>query len=135
VRYRDNQKISARRVGDYLPGMYGTGWTAAVGSVAVGVGPVAVLKDDARAVGSPSIYVKPRGARNEQQLAGLVETIDGEQGVLYRIYTTDPRAPVACADVVLPKSGAFNASAGRLFYRDGGAWKQATYLPRFVPKG
>ncbi len=132
MRYPDGSKVTAHKTFDYLPGMYGGGWEAAVGQSRVGIGPVTVLKDDAQPLLQPTVYVQRAAQSVAERYEGMVSTYEGEKGVLYRVYTVSAHAPIACLDVSLPKFGQFKSTGGRLFYREADIWKQADFAPSLI---
>lgn len=129
-RYSDNAVVSEHGTADYLPGMYGPAWGGVVGATKVGFSPVKVLRDDAQAVGTPQVLLQrnTKGAPSSR-FRGVVNTYEGQKGVLYRVFLPESSAPFVCFDVVLPKSAPFHSPAGWLYYPGRNGWKQASFTP------
>ena len=114
------------RIRDYVPGLAKSALYAKVNNHTVGLAPVAVLKNSYEATSSPNIKLNtPEGVKNYQT---VVNTYEGKDSFLYRIFTVNKLAPVDCIDLVYPKEGGGKAAAGALFYQSNG-----TYVADFQP--
>jgi hypothetical protein len=58
----------------------------------------------------------------------VANTYEGEKEVLYRVFISEPKAPVACMDVVFSKGNA-TAERGALFYPVGEQSYTVAYAP------
>jgi outer membrane protein OmpA-like peptidoglycan-associated protein len=122
--------LSTVQTNDYLPGMNGRPWGGVLnGNVAL-VGPVSILREDARVVQQPFMQFianyKAATKKETEKFQAVANTYEGEDKILYRVFAAEPGlAPVACMDIVFDKrTGA--ASAGELFYsRQGQAYVTA----------
>lgn len=140
IRYSNDQTVGAHSsitgetiqnylVGDYLPGMYGTGWGGPVGMSTVGVSPVAILKDSVRPVVNPTIYIQAPSKKSPESFRSIVNTYEGDKGILLRIYIQENGAPISCLDVALPKEGGAKSRTGWVFYRTANLWMQSNFQP------
>jgi outer membrane protein OmpA-like peptidoglycan-associated protein len=124
--------VDAHATREFLPGMNGRAWAGLVNGNLVTLSPVSVLRDDARVVRNPKVFVTPAYSDGGRKViandAVVANTYEGESNVLYRVFVMNPRAPMKCMDVVMPKAGA-SAAGGELYYARG----DATYVADFKP--
>ncbi|MBO9496419.1 OmpA family protein [Thalassotalea sp. G20_0] len=114
------------KIRDYVPGLAKSALYAKINNHTVGLSPVAVLKNSYEATSNPNISLKtPDGLEKYQT---VVNTYEGKDSFLYRIFTVNKAAPVGCIDLVYPKDGGGKATAGALFYQADG-----TYVAEFQP--
>lgn len=128
----DGKPLQSHATRDYLPGMYGGGWGGPVGNATLGIAPVAILRDDAVPTGNPKVYLQAVHENAPSEFSAIVNTYEGENGVMLRVYLQGTGRPITCFDIALPKSGEFRSPAGYVFYQDassGPAWLQADYRP------
>lgn len=125
--------LSTIATNDYLPGMNGRPWGGVLnGNVAL-VGPVSILREDAKVVQQPFMQFianyKAATKKETEKFQAVANTYEGEDKVLYRVFAVQPgSAPAACMDIVFDKrTGA--ASAGELFYPKQGQ----AYVTAFQP--
>ncbi|MDP0977804.1 OmpA family protein, partial [Klebsiella pneumoniae] len=72
----------------------------------VTLSPVSILRDGASVDRQPFIEVVKGydpGNRKSIKSKAVANTYEGEDLVLYRVFTQDPKAPVSCIDVVFSK--------------------------------
>ncbi|MGH0038479.1 MAG: OmpA family protein [Myxococcota bacterium] len=118
---------------EFLPGLYETAWVARVGDHLVTLSPVGVLRKGARTTTVPKLKIYRRYSGPDQPPDfdddSIVQTYEGENGILYRIYPAHRGAPVECIDLVLPKRKPFVARAGRIYYGHGMRIHQVEFQP------
>lgn len=111
---------------DYIPGLGKSSLYAKVNDHTVGLASVAVLRNSYEPTSSPDLSLNtPDGLK---KYPTLVNTYEGKDSFLYRIFTVSKTAPVGCIDLVYPKQGGRKATAGALFYQADG-----TYVAQFQP--
>lgn len=117
---------------DYLPGYNNRVWANTVNGNLVTISPVSILRDGAEVGKQPFIQVvKGYGDGNRKPLPkmnAVANTYEGEKEVLYRVFISEPKAPVACMDVVFSKGNA-TAERGALFYPVGEQSYTVAYAP------
>lgn len=133
-RLTDNTEL-AYSTTDYIPAMNESVWLEDVNGHLVSISPVAVLKDGLKAADNPTIKLYKSGYKETQQnkpnftINTTVDLYDGENSFLMRIFSLDQTTPFDCIDVILPKSGETQATAGSIYYRSNNTNLQANYLP------
>jgi len=132
-RLSDGAKLADHDTSEFFHGMYGAGWGGVIGSMKVGFGPVAVLRQDATLVGNPTVFFQ-RSAKGSKAstFKGVANSYEGGKGVLYRVYLVSKSAPAKCFDVVLPKLGDFKSYSGWLYYVRQSDTYQATFHPALI---
>lgn len=123
----------------YVRGMNKSVWVSKVNNHMVALSPVAVLEDGLIPSADPRIKVYKNfsggsGVTADYQQAAKVNVYDGDNALLYRVFSSDKSAPVQCIDVILPKSGTPVAKAGELFYLQGKNEMVAEYRPQHYNK-
>lgn len=117
---------------DYLPGYNNRVWANTVNGNLVTISPVSILREGAEVGKQPFIQVvKGYGDGNRKPLPkmnAVANTYEGEKEVLYRVFISEPKAPVACMDVVFSKGNA-TAERGALFYPVGEQSYTVAYAP------
>lgn len=116
---------------DYLPGYNNRVWANVVNGHLVTLSPVSILRDSASVGRQPFIEVVKgydQGNRKSIKSKAVANTYEGEDQVLYRVFSQDPNAPVSCIDVVFSKNNS-EATDGALFYPQ----SSEAYTVRFVP--
>lgn len=125
--------VDTRATTDYLPGYNNRVWAEQVNGHLVTISPVSILRDSAAVDRQPFIQVVQnydKGNRKALTKADAVaNTYEGQDRVLYRVFITNPKAPLSCIDVVFSK-GNSQATDGLLFYPKSSG---ETYSARFVP--
>ncbi|KAF1021046.1 MAG: putative lipoprotein YiaD [Pseudomonas sp.] len=125
------QVLDTRTTTDYLPGYNNRVWANLVNGHLVTLSPVSILRDGANVDRQPFIEVVKgydQGNRKSIKSNAVANTYEGEDLVLYRVFTQDSKAPVSCIDVVFSKKNA-EATDGALFYPH----SREAYTARFVP--
>ncbi|MBD3822139.1 MAG: OmpA family protein [Thiotrichales bacterium] len=122
---------------DYLPGLNQTVWMGDVGKHKIALLGVAVPRDAANAITPPKVNfyatknlqksTKPKYATTTE-----VNAYHGKDGVLYRVFFTDAKAPVQCMDIVMPNQQPFSAKTGYLIYPDQNTQFVATFKPKKI---
>ncbi len=116
---------------EYLPGYNNRVWANLVNGHLVTLSPVSILRDGASVDRQPFIEVVKgydQGNRKSIKSKAVANTYEGEDLVLYRVFTQDPKAPVSCIDVVFSKKNS-EATDGALFY----SRPREAFTTRFVP--
>lgn len=117
---------------DYLPGYNNRVWANTVNGNLVTISPVSILREGAEVGKQPFIQVvKGYDDGNRKPLPkmnAVANTYEGEKEVLYRVFISEPKAPVACMDVVFSKGNA-TAERGALFYPVGEQSYTVAYAP------
>lgn len=117
---------------DYLPGYNNRVWANTVNGNLVTISPVSILREGAEVGKQPFIQVvKGYGDGNRKPLPkmnAVANTYEGEKEVLYRVFISEPKASVACMDVVFSKGNA-TAERGALFYPVGEQSYTVAYAP------
>lgn len=122
---------------DYAPGLYQTSWVGVVNGNYLGVAPVAVLRGSFQSASAPNLYVYANttspgaNAKPTLKLPMQVNVYPGENGILYRMYSTG-NTKVVCTDLVLPNTKPFAAKAGKLYYKQANGIYQATFEPAIL---
>lgn len=117
---------------EYLAGFNNRVWADRVNGNLLTITPVSILKEDAAVDRQPILEVvkdyDDGNRKSMKAIQGVANTYEGETQILYRVFTTDPKAPVSCLDVVFEKNAA-QASKGQVFYPRG----SSAYVAKFVP--
>lgn len=125
------QALDTRTTTEYLPGYNNRVWANLVNGHLVTLSPVSILRDGASVDRQPFIEVVKgyeQGNRQSIKSKAVANTYEGEELVLYRVFTQDPKAPVSCIDVVFSKKNS-EATDGALFYPR----SREAFTTRFVP--
>jgi outer membrane protein OmpA-like peptidoglycan-associated protein len=130
----NDQSLEEHSTTDFFPGMNGKPWAAAVNGHVASVGPVAILRDEAKVASNPSMQFIPdfkKNPKNETKpFKSVANTYEGENQILYRVFALDRvKSPVSCMDIVFDKR-AGTAVAGEIYYPKGGN----AYVAQFQPK-
>lgn len=129
---------NAHATNEYLPGLYGRSWQDTVNDNLVVLNGVTVLRDGAAPANVPElkVYTKynPRQNRNPKpdvSMAPEVNTYQGSNGLLYRVFTRGERG-MQCMDVLMPKDGSPIAKAGKLIYGINGSEFVSDFKPKMI---
>lgn len=125
---RDQKDISFT---EFVPGLYGTTWSATLNGNLVAVTNVAVYRDGGQPAAIPTVmvyrdYKGNPDAKADFKAAAAVNTYRGEKALLYRVFVD---GPIQCIDVVLPYQNTHRAFDSQLFYSK----KTNLYVAGFVP--
>jgi len=128
----DDKPLPRHATKEYMPGYNNRVWANTVNGHLVTVSPVSILRDNAQVDRQPILQVvqgyKSSNQKKPQTLKAVANTYEGESEVLYRVFTSDPKASVSCMDLVFSKGNA-KVSQGALFYPAGSEAYVASYLP------
>lgn len=123
---------------EFLPGLYGRTWHDTVGGHLVILNKVAVLSDGAAPANAPELKVytrydavKGRNAKPDIDLAPAVNTYQGSQGLLYRVFA-DGKSGLECMDILFPANNASVAAGGKILYNHGGSDYVVDFKPRMA---
>jgi len=126
---------AAFAVRDFIPGLYGTTWSAVVNGQLLGLSRVSVLRDGGTPVTRPELliyrdFAKAPDARRrpEIRVRPHVNVYRGNRGLLYRVFTPGA-ANLRCIDMVLPADGGFSAPGSQLLYTLNGSSFVADFSP------
>ncbi|MNT38427.1 hypothetical protein D3C72_1746170 [compost metagenome] len=118
---------------DFFPGLNGQVWGAKVNGHVATVGPVGILRDNAKVAVAPKMQFISNYATSAKQsplFTSVANTYEGETQVLYRVFAIDQKnAPVSCMDIVFDKR-AGSAVAGEIYYPK----KGDAYVAQFKPQ-
>lgn len=128
-----DQPLNEYATTEFFPGLNGKPWGAPVNGHVASVGPVAVLRDEAKVAQNPTMQFisnyKTSNKKQTQPYQAVANTYEGETQVLYRVFAVDQkRSPVSCMDIVFDKR-AGNAVAGEIYYPKQGD----AYVAQFQP--
>lgn len=122
---------------DYLAGLNKSSWAAEVNGYLVGLTPVSILRKNGAAAHYPEVVVYGKGEEREKLNYHMkkthVNTYNGSDGVLYRVYVNEKESPVQCFDIVFNKSNSRIAD-GNLVYKSSGGFESATYKAQRIIK-
>ena len=84
------------------------------------IAPVSLLKDGGKSSEEPKIYVRKNYIEGDNKeadfkLQGKVNTYEGENGLLYRVFIDEKSSPIKCLDIVFDNKEALNAN-GYVYY-------------------
>ena len=123
---------------EYLPGLYGRSWQDTVGGNLVILNGVAVLRDGAAPANAPNlrIYsnydpVKNRNPKPDLEMNPAVNTYQGSNGLLYRVFTQGEHG-LQCMDVLMPVDSSSTARAGKVIYGTKGREFVSNFKPTMV---
>jgi outer membrane protein OmpA-like peptidoglycan-associated protein len=128
-----DQPLAEYSTEEYLPGLNGKPWVAAVNGHVASVGPVAILRDEAKVSQQPFMQFIPNYKKSKKQtekIQAVANTYEGETQILYRVFAANQTSsPVSCMDIVFDKR-AGTAVAGEIYYPKQGEAYVAQYLPK-----
>lgn len=118
---------------DFFPGMNGRPWANKVNGHVASVGPVAILRDNAKVAQQPSMqFITDFASTKKKQtgkFASVANTFEGEEQILYRVFAVDQaKSPVSCMDIIFDKRSG-QAVAGEMYYPKQGD----AYVVQFQP--
>ena len=118
---------------EFFPGLNGRVWASKLNGHVATVGPVGVLRDNAKVAVEPNMqFISNYAGANKKQTPlykSVANTYEGETQVLYRVFALDTKnAPVSCMDLVFDKR-AGTAVAGEIYYPNEGD----AYVAQFKP--
>ncbi|MCG2586787.1 OmpA family protein [Massilia sp. TS11] len=122
---------------EFMPNLYDTSWTDKVNGHLVALTHVAVLRDGAAPAHRPTLLVFRNAdnlnaqSRPDYMVEPEVNTYQGEQGLLYRVFVN---GPVGCMDIVIPRRDPSQAIGSSLYYSANGKRMVADFNPRIVKK-
>jgi outer membrane protein OmpA-like peptidoglycan-associated protein len=130
----DDKPLNEFATNEFFPGLTGKPWATAVNGHSVTVGPIAVLRDDAKVAQAPKMQFITDYAtaqkHQSQPFLSVANTYEGENKILYRVFAVDQsKSPVTCMYIVFDKR-AGNAIAGEIYYPKQGD----AYVAQFTPK-
>jgi outer membrane protein OmpA-like peptidoglycan-associated protein len=128
----NGKPLTTHKTREFLPGYNNKVWANTVNGHLVTISPVSILKENADIAKQPFLeVVEGYEAGNRKagyKLSATANTFEGEDKVLYRVFTSGNNAPISCIDVVFEKGDA-KASEGQLFYPTG----SDKFVAKFIP--
>jgi len=128
----DGKPMQRHATRDYLPGYNNRVWANVVNGHLVTVSPVSILRENAQVDRQPILQVVKDYSQNSRNPAmtikAVANTYEGESEVLYRVFSSDPKAAVSCMDLVFSKGNA-EANEGAMYYPAGAQAYMASYVP------
>lgn len=123
---------------EYLPGLYGRSWQDTVGGNLVVLNGVAVLRDGAAPANAPELKVyanynpsKNRNPKPDMVMTPAVNTYQGSNGLLYRIFTQGEHG-LQCMDVLMTVDGSAAAKDGKMIYGSKGGEFVSDFKPKMI---
>lgn len=109
----------AYKTSEYKRGLNETSWTTMLNGHLVGVTPIGVLRSGSKAVSSPNIlvyknYAQGSNTEPHETLATTVNTYQGSNGLLYRVFANNHDS-IKCMDIVFNEKNV-NQSIGKVYY-------------------
>lgn len=124
--------LSTQKTRDFLPGYNNKVWANTVNGHLVTIAPVSILKENADVAKQPFLQVvegyESGNREAAYKLSATANTFEGDEKVLYRVFTADKKAPISCIDIVFEKGNA-KASEGQLFYPVDSEYFVAKFIP------
>lgn len=120
---------------DYLPGLNQTVWMGDIGQHKVALLGVAVPRDAANGLTPPKVHFYAekhiqKSSKPKYSTTADANAYHGKDGVLYRLFFSDPSAPVQCMDIVMPHQQPFVAKTGYMIYPE----HNQPFVTAFKPK-
>ena len=108
------------KISEYRKGLYHTVWQVMLNNNMLVITPVSLLKDGGKSSEEPKIYVRKNYIEGDNKeadlkLQGKVNTYEGENGLLYRVFIDEKSSPIKCLDIVFDNKEALNAN-GYVYY-------------------
>lgn len=109
----------AYKTSEYKRGLNETSWTTMLNGHLVGVAPIGVLRSGSKAVSSPNVlvyknYVQGSNIEPSETLTTTVNTYQGSNGLLYRVFANNHDS-IKCMDIVFDEKN-INQSMGKVYY-------------------
>ena len=119
VKHLSNGKVLPKTT-EFRKSLNGGSWQGMVNNNLIGIAPISVLRDGGKATANPKVlifkdYVNSSNAKSDYKIGSLVNTYEGENGLLYRVFSTDKKSPIKCMDIVFDNKNSSNAK-GYLYY-------------------
>lgn len=119
VKHLSNGKALPKTT-EFRKSLNGGSWQGMVNNNLIGIAPISVLRDGGKATENPKVmifkdYVNSSNAKSDYKIGSLVNTYEGENGLLYRVFSTDKKSPIKCMDIVFDNKNSSNAK-GYLYY-------------------
>lgn len=107
----------------FKKGLNASSWNAKAGSYLIGVAPVAILADG-KAAKNPKIflykdYIAGSKTKANAIVPAKINTYQGSNGLLYRVYTENKNSPFECMDIVFDHKDTSKAK-GYMYYSANG---------------
>lgn len=108
----------------FKKGLNASSWSAKTGNHLIGVAPVAVLANG-KAAKNPKVflykdYITGSKAKANAIIPAKINTYQGSNGLLYRVYTENQNSPFECMDIVFDHKDASKAK-GYMYYSANGS--------------
>lgn len=122
---------------DYKKGLNETSWVSNIDEHLLGITPVGVLKDGSKITQTPDVlvykdYAIKNGTKADVKLKTHVNTYQGTQGMIYRVFVDDESSQLKCVDVVFDEKNT-NHSIGKLYYvKNDGIYQREFQIKQLV---
>ena len=115
---KDGKDVS--KISEYKKGMYGASWLGNADNNLIGIFPVKVLKEGLKVEENPNIaiykdYIVGTDKKADYKIKTQVNTYQGSNGVLYRIFADDENTPFQCMDIVFDETD-MSKSVANIYY-------------------
>lgn len=124
LRAYNGKEIVAAPTSDSLPNLYGTMWWTKVNSTGIALGPVGINKQNMQPTKQPifSFYQNYKGGnvKPDFEVPVSVETYQGQDAILVRMYAKEESTAFRCSDVVFSTKGATVTKTTGVIYADNG---------------
>ncbi|WP_305856636.1 OmpA family protein [Balneatrix alpica] len=128
----NEQPLNTYNTREFLPGYNNKVWANTINGHLVTISPVSILKENAEIAQQPFLQIVEKydtgNRKANYKLSAIANTFEGEDKVLYRVFTTSNSAPISCLDIVFEKDNA-KALDGQLFYPNGTTQFVAQFIP------
>lgn len=108
------------KISEYKKGMYGATWLGNIDNNLIGIYPVKVLKDGLTVEQNPNIaiyqnYIIGTDKKADYKIKTKVNTYQGTNGTLYRVFAEDNEAPFQCIDIIFDETD-LSKSIANIYY-------------------
>jgi outer membrane protein OmpA-like peptidoglycan-associated protein len=124
VKKLSNNKTLNYKTSEYYNGLNESVWIAQnVNNNLVSVQPMAVLRSGAKPVREPQISIWKNYSQEKKPIADInikthVNTYEGENGLLFRMFNADSNSNLICSDMYISKDG--KSGKQQIYYRKNG---------------
>lgn len=118
---------------EFMNGMNGRPWSDVVNGHQIVLSPVSVLKSDAEATNNPILYVQKNfqtSNKTDLKYQTIVNTYDGENAILYRVFIQGDNKPIECVDLAMSKISS-SSIGGEIYYRNA---QEQLFVAQYNPK-
>lgn len=128
----NDKPMASHKTYEFMRGYNNRVWANTVNGHLVTISPISILKDNAEVGKQPFLQIVDNytegNRKAKPKLSAIANTFEGENKVLYRVFTSKASAPISCIDIVFEKEDA-KAFDGQLFYPDGSSHRVSKFVP------